>query len=211
MIGPPGTRKPIAPDDTKGMAHRGDIELVADGDHLRRVVLDGILLARTSLEIATADLKATLVPTGSSGRAESIVRVLCALAGRGVEVRLLHGGEPSAPAMQHLARRLPAGMAFRRCPRLHAKAVIVDCRAMYLGSANLTGAGLGAKGDRRRNFEWGVWTTRTSLIDAVLDRFNDLWEGRHCAECGRRQVCAAPLEEPSSRARGRLRAAGGAG
>ncbi len=47
---------------------------------------------------------------------------------------------------------------FRRCPRLHAKAVIIDCRAMYLGSANLTGAGLGAKADKRRNFEMGIWT-----------------------------------------------------
>ena len=38
---------------------------------------------------------------------------------------------------------------------------------MYLGSANLTGAGLGAKADGRRNFEMGIWTESPALIDAV--------------------------------------------
>lgn len=173
-----------------------DLELVADGAHLQRVVLDGMLKARISLEIATANFKAMSVPDGSAGNARSIVYFLRRLAEKGVEIRLLHGGTPSAAALKHLTRGLPRGMTVRRCPRVHAKAVIVDCRAMYLGSANLTGAGLGAKSDRRRNFEWGIWTTRTSLIDAVLDRFNDLWEGRQCGRCRLRDVCPVPLEEP---------------
>jgi hypothetical protein len=75
--------------------------------------------------------------------------------------------------------------------------VIVDCAAMYLGSANLTGAGLGAKADRRRNFELGVWTQSSALIDGVLESFNAIWEGRHCEGCGRRNVCPMPLEEPA--------------
>ena len=48
---------------------------------------------------------------------------------------------------------------------------------MYLGSANLTGAGLGAKGDDKRNFEIGVWTTSPSLIEAVLEQFNGVLVG----------------------------------
>ena len=67
---------------------------------------------------------------------------------------------------------------------------------LYLGSANLTGAGLGAKADRRRNFEAGIWTESTALIDGVLERLDALWEGRHCAGCLRRDVCPVPLEEP---------------
>ena len=59
-------------------------------------------------------------------------------------------------------------------------------------SANLTGAGLGAKGDGRRNFEWGIWTTSAGLIEGVLDQFNALWEGRRCDTCGRRDVCPVP-------------------
>lgn len=110
---------------------------------------------------------------------------------------MLHAGVPSAAALAELRRELPDRIRIRRCPRLHAKAVIVDCQAMYLGSANLTGAGLGAKGDRRRNFELGVWTHSSALIDSVLESFNAIWEGRHCEGCGRRNVCPVPLEEPA--------------
>lgn len=180
----------------------GEVELVADGEHLRRVVVEGMLRAEVSLDIATADFKAMLVPTpgllsrSRRNSAKSIIEHLSRLAERGVEVRLLHAGVPSGPALRELKRGVPGGITIRRCPRLHGKAVIVDAAAMYLGSANLTGAGLGAKGDTRRNFEWGVWTRSSALVDAVLQRFNALWEGRHCQGCGRKDVCPVPLEEP---------------
>jgi phosphatidylserine/phosphatidylglycerophosphate/cardiolipin synthase-like enzyme len=176
----------------------GPVELVIDADHYRRIIRDGLLKATVSIDIATADFKAMLVPDAGRGRgsAPSIVTVLRQLAGRGVEVRLLHAGTPSAPALRDLKRSLPRGMTIRRCPRLHAKAVIVDCRAMYIGSANLTGAGLGAKADGKRNIEWGVWTSASALIDGVLEQFNALWEGRQCRTCRRKDVCPVPLEEP---------------
>ena len=84
----------------------------------------------------------------------------------------------------------------RRCPRAHVKAVIPDGKCMYVGSANLTGAGMGAKSLRRRNFEAGIWTDDLSLIDPVLDMLNDIWDGQQCADCGRKQHCPEPLEEP---------------
>ena len=175
----------------------GAVQLVIDRDHFQRVVVDGILAARTSVEVMTADFKAMLVPDGRSRRrAPSIVQHLRKLADKGVEIRLLHAGTPSSAALQELKRELPENLTIRRCPRLHAKAVIVDCRAMYLGSANLTGAGLGAKADGKRNFEMGVWTESAALIDGVLEQFNALWEGRHCAGCKRKDVCPVPLEEP---------------
>jgi hypothetical protein len=68
---------------------------------------------------------------------------------------------------------------------------------MYLGSANLTGAGLGAKSDAKRNFEMGIWTDSSPLIDAVLEQFNALWEGHRCTSCRRKDVCPVPLEEPA--------------
>ena len=175
---------------------RGEAELIVDAEHFGRVVRQGILKAGSSLEVATADFKAMLVPVGGGRRAPSIVEVFRGLAARGVEIRLLHAGVPSSPALRELKHAMPRGLTIRRCPRLHAKAVIVDCAAMYLGSANLTGAGLGAKGITRRNFEMGVWTRSTELIDAVLAQFNALWEGRRCGTCGRREVCPVPLEEP---------------
>ncbi len=174
----------------------GDVQLVADGEHFRKIVREGILKAKVSLDISTADFKAMLVPEGLSRRAPSIVEVFRRLAARGVEIRLLHAGTPSSAALRELKKALPAGLTIRRCPRLHAKTVIIDSRSMYLGSANLTGAGLGAKADGRRNFELGVWTTAPSLIDGVLEGFNALWEGHRCTDCRRKDVCPVPLEEP---------------
>ena len=83
------------------------------------------------------------------------------LAARGVELRLLHAELPSRPFRAELAqhpRLVAGGLALRRCPRVHMKAVIVDGELLYLGSANWTGAGLGAKGSGRRNFELGIVT-----------------------------------------------------
>jgi phosphatidylserine/phosphatidylglycerophosphate/cardiolipin synthase-like enzyme len=178
-------------------APRGEAELVANEQHFARIVLDGICAAEVSVDIMTADLKAMLVPDRLTRRARSIVQVLRSLAQKGVEVRLLHAGVPSAPALAELKHSLPRGLTIRRCPRLHAKAIIIDAQRMYLGSANLTGAGLGAKADGRRNFELGIWTQSPPLIDSVLEHFNTLWEGQPCAGCGRRDICPVPLEEPS--------------
>lgn len=181
----------------KSLAARGEAELVVDGEHFQRIVLEGICTAKVSVDIATADFKAMLVPTGGRGRrAESIVTVLRKLADKGVEIRLLHAGVPSSAALIELKKGLPANLIIRRCPRLHAKTVVIDAQRMYLGSANLTGAGLGAKADGRRNFEWGVWTSAPAMIESVLDEFNALWMGQHCEGCKRRDVCPVPLEEP---------------
>ena len=124
------------------------------------------------------------------------MQILRNLTQNGVEIRLLHAGTPSGPALRELKKKLPSGLTIRRCPRLHAKAVIIDCGTMYLGSANLTGAGLGAKADGKRNFELGIWTESPLMIDAVLEHFNALWEGRRCSTCRRKEVCPVPLEEP---------------
>jgi phosphatidylserine/phosphatidylglycerophosphate/cardiolipin synthase-like enzyme len=188
----------MSPDDTMDLPAGacGEAEIIANAEHFDRVVRDGICTAKVSLDIATADFKAMLVPDGMTRAAPSIVDVLGRLARRGVEIRLLHAGVPSAAALRALGRGVPRGLTIRRCPRVHAKCVIVDCATMYLGSANLTGAGLGAKADNRRNFEMGVWTRSSAMIDRALDVFNAVWEAQHCRTCGRRDVCPVPLEEP---------------
>jgi len=177
-------------------AAHDETQLVIDSQHFQKIVLEGICTAKVSVDISTADFKAMLVPTGKNRRAESIVAILRKLAAKGVEIRLLHAGVPSSAALRELKKGLPENLQIRRCPRLHAKAVVIDARAMYLGSANLTGAGLGAKADGRRNFEWGIWTTSPAMIEGVLDQFNTLWQGQQCDSCKRRDVCPVPLEEP---------------
>jgi len=154
---------------------------------------------RRRLFVATADVKDLHVPQGGPGRrARSILDVLAEAASRGIDVRLLHSGVPSERALARLKKNPPGeGFVLRRCPRMHAKAVIADGRWMYAGSANLTGAGLGAKSPRRRNFESGVLTDETALIDPLADMLQAVWAGEHCADCGRRDHCPVPLEEPA--------------
>jgi len=163
------------------------------------VLGEALRCCRHRLFIATADVKDLHVPSAKrpGGRAaRSILAVFEELSRRSVEVRLLHSGVPSGPFLDRLKRSVPATLTMRRCPRAHIKAVIADGRWMYLGSANLTGAGLGAKSPRRRNFEGGIWTDEMGLIDPVVDMIDAIWEGSECGNCGRRDHCPVPLEEP---------------
>ena len=172
-------------------------DLIVDAEHFQRVVLGGIARAEVSVDISTADFKAMLTPRRPDERlAPSIVRVLADLAEKGVEVRLLHAGVPSAAALRELRPIAHRNLTIRRCPRLHAKAVVIDFRRAYIGSANLTGAGLGAKHADRRNIEWGLWTDELRLIEGVERQFNRLWEGERCTTCRLREQCPVPLEEP---------------
>ena len=177
----------------------GMTRVVLNRDHLTAVLAEALARCQHRLFLATADVKDLHVPVASrpgGGGARSIVEVFEGLARRHVEVRLLHGGVPSGPFLGRLKAHVPATLIMRRCPRAHIKAVVVDGRWMYLGSANLTGAGLGAKSRRRRNFEGGVWTDQPALIDPVLDMLDAIWEGEECRDCGRRDYCPVPLEEP---------------
>ena len=169
--------------------------LILNREHLEGVLAEALRSCRHRLFIVTANVKDLHVPAGG-GRARSIVEIFDELSDRGVEVRLLHSGVPSGPFLERLRAGVPENLTMRRCPRVHAKAVIADGRAMYLGSANLTGAGLGAKAAGRRNFEAGVWTDDVSLIDPVTDMLDGIWNGSECRECGRKEHCPEPLEEP---------------
>ena len=55
----------------------------------------------------------------------------------------------------------------REAPAAVEEAVIVDKAWVYLGNANLTGAGLGTKADGRRNFELGLCTEDFDTLDRV--------------------------------------------
>jgi phosphatidylserine/phosphatidylglycerophosphate/cardiolipin synthase-like enzyme len=76
---------------------------------------------------------------------------------------------------------------------VHCKIVVVDGAMAYLGSANWTGAGLGAKGEGRRNFELGLLSRDDLLLDDVQAFFDAIWHGRPCAHCKRRDLCPQPL------------------
>jgi phosphatidylserine/phosphatidylglycerophosphate/cardiolipin synthase-like enzyme len=100
------------------------------------------------------------------------------------------------------ARRASGRFEMRLCPRVHMKAIVVDGGFLYLGSANWTGAGLGAKGSGRRNFELGFVTDDALLLDDVQEIYDRIWRGAECKECKLRDECPAPLDGEGRRARG---------
>ena len=170
-------------------------EVILNSDHISQALERAIGRCQSRLWIATADVKDLHLPRPGK-RSVSIVHAFGELASRGVRVRVLHGGVPSGPFLEELKQGIPETLSMRRCPRMHVKAVVADGLGMYLGSANLTGAGLGAKSEKRRNFEAGIWTEDVALIDPVLDMLNSVWEGQACESCGRKEHCPVPLEEP---------------
>jgi phosphatidylserine/phosphatidylglycerophosphate/cardiolipin synthase-like enzyme len=186
------------------------LQLVAGRGHYEAVI-EAVQAARRSVWIATANLKELMVEdtrarpgrrrTLGRGRLafRSVLAVFEELAARGVELRLLHAGEPSRPFREELRRRkglLGAGSGFemRRCPRVHFKVVVIDGERVYFGSANWTGAGLGAKGEGRRNFELGVISADDTVLDETQALFDHVWRGRPCTGCKLRDVCPGPLD-----------------
>lgn len=71
--------------------------------------------------------------------------------------------------------------------------MIFDYRDTYIGSLNLTGAGIGAKGTNKRNFEAGILTDEPGILDSCTEQFDKVWRGAHCKLCQRRDVCGAPI------------------
>jgi phosphatidylserine/phosphatidylglycerophosphate/cardiolipin synthase-like enzyme len=178
------------------------VRIVRDADHYVTLVRDAITAARVSVWISTANVKEMHVeaPLGTSARARgryvSILDTFQALLRRGVEVRLLHATPPSRAFRATLERRpaLAKSLPMRACPRVHLKLIAVDGALLYLGSANFTGAGLGAKGDGKRNFEMGIVTDDDLLLDEAQERFHRIWSGRECKSCKLRGLCPAPLD-----------------
>ena len=179
------------------------MSLILDSAHYERVTL-AIARANVSVWISTANVKQLLVqaPVGTRERARGkyvpIADTFQSLADRGVQVRLLHAAQPSRPFREELARRaarlVRPGFEMRACPRVHLKMIAIDGAWLYLGSANFTGAGLGAKGDGRRNFEMGILTDDEWMLDAAQARFDVIWRGGECGACRMRRECPAPLD-----------------
>ena len=166
------------------------IKFLQDRKIYTEVIRDLVPNAERQLWIATADIKDMYVDIGGR-KMVPFLQVLASLIERGVEVRLIHAKEPG-PIFRKDFDRFPVlfeGLERVLCPRVHFKCIIIDGKIAYLGSANLTGAGMGAKGDTRHNFENGVITDVRDLVEAQMNQFDIVWRGAHCSKCGRRQYC----------------------
>ena len=174
-----------------------DYQFLQNAGVYREVILGPVLEAKRSLWIASANVKDMHVE--GARRYHSVLKDFRKLADRGVDVRVLHAGIPGERYRHSLKEAELIGAAnftMRRCPRVHFKCVLVDADWVFLGSPNLTGAGMGAKSESRRNFEAGILTRDATLREHMTRLFLDVWEGRMCEPCGRKKSCPVPLEEP---------------
>ncbi|MHC4265237.1 MAG: phospholipase D-like domain-containing protein [Planctomycetota bacterium] len=165
-------------------------EFVKDREIYEKVTIGLVPKAKKFLWLATADLKDLHVD--KNGKMVPFLEVLSDLIKKNVEIRLLHAKEPG-PLFRRDYDKYPnliAGMERILCPRVHLKSVVIDGEAAYIGSANLTGAGMGAKSSNKRNFEAGIITTEGSLIGEIMEQFDDIWRGSHCQDCKRKKYCA---------------------
>jgi phosphatidylserine/phosphatidylglycerophosphate/cardiolipin synthase-like enzyme len=167
----------------------GAVEFITDSQIYQQVIIQQVCNTKKFLLLATSDLKDLYIHKGS--QFVPFLELLAELIKNGVEVRLLHAKEPGPNFRKDFDKYpvLASRMERILCPRVHFKSIVVDGKFAYCGSANLTGAGMGAKSDSRRNFEAGFITEDKALINAILDQFDSIWMGSRCPTCNRKEFC----------------------
>ena len=169
-----------------------ETQFISNDDHYEKVI-ERIKTVKKVLWIGTADIKDLYVRDGKSMK--PLLKVLSDLTKAGVEIRLIHAKEPG-PAFREDFDKYPnliKGMERVLCPRVHFKIIVFDLKTAYIGSANLTGAGLGMKGENTRNFEAGILTSDKELVKAAIDQFDTVWMGSFCKNCRRKEFCGDPI------------------
>lgn len=168
------------------------IKYISNTQHYDEV-LARVTSVKNTLWIGTADIKDVYVKSGTS--AVPLLAVFDKLVKKNVVIRLIHAKEPG-PIFREEHERLPAlwsSMEMILCPRVHFKLMIFDMKTAYIGSANLTGAGIGMKSGQKRNFEAGILTNEPSLVDAAINQFDEVWRGKFCEKCGRKSYCGGQV------------------
>ena len=169
-----------------------ETQFISNEDHYEKVI-ERIKSVKKVLWIGTADIKDLYVRDGKSMK--PLLKVLSDLTKAGVEIRLIHAKEPG-PAFREDFDKYPnliKGMERVLCPRVHFKIIVFDLKTAYIGSANLTGAGLGMKGENTRNFEAGILTSNKELVSSAINQFDAVWMGSFCKSCRRKEFCGDPI------------------
>ena len=165
---------------------------ISNSAHYKEV-LERIKAVKHTLWIGTADSKDVYVDV--DGEVKPLLGLIAQLIHRGVEVRLIHAKEPGQNFRDDFDKFPVLFDRLERvlCPRVHFKILVFDCKEVYIGSANLTGAGLGMKATTTRNFEAGILTDDPQIVEQAMNQFDEVWMGKHCKTCRRKDVCLDPI------------------
>ena len=168
------------------------LSYISNTDHYKEV-LSRVQSIKHTLWIGTADIKDLYVEVSKDKK--PFLALIAQLIRRGVEVRLIHAKEPGPNFREDFDKYPVLYDRLERvlCPRVHFKILVFDSKEVYVGSANLTGAGIGMKGEDKRNFEAGILTDDPEIVEQVMNQFDEVWIGRHCKKCKRRDFCIDPI------------------
>ena len=168
------------------------ITYISNSNHYNEV-LSRVMQVKHSLWIGTADIKDLYIE--ENRKAIPFLGVLAKLIKKGVAVRLIHAREPG-PVFREEFDKFPIlydGLERVLCPRVHFKIMVFDGKEAYIGSANLTGAGIGMKAEGTRNFEAGILTDDPEIVEQAMNQFDEVWMGKYCKTCKRRDFCPDPI------------------
>lgn len=172
------------------------MKLLFDKEIYEKFLLEYIPQTKSYLWLVTADLKDLHIKINN--RFQPLLAILSQLISKNVEIRLLHAKEPGPRFRNHFDSfpNLITSSNFHRtlCPRQHSKIIIVDGKAAFLGSANLTGAGIGGRSEHKRNFEAGVLIEDTKSIQKLEKYVNNIFLGNECPTCQMYSSCPDPIQ-----------------
>ncbi len=172
-------------------------QLLLNREVYEELIQGRVPFAKQFLWIVTADIKDMHVQM--HGSYAPFLELLAELVSNGVAIRLIHAKEPGPRFREDFDQyqELVESDLFERilCPRVHTKAIIIDNEIAFVGSPNLTGAGMGSKHEDKRNFEAGFLFDDPGEIQKLVTWVDQLYLGEHCQTCRRRDYCPDPIDE----------------
>ena len=182
---------------TNRMLSNNEVRLIVNNNHYEEVI-QRICLAKSSIKILTGDFKRfRLKPSVEQGDnyndGTPFIKSLIEKAEKGVTVQILCS-RPSkyfAEELENYYQEMESSDNFEYvyCIRNHAKVIIVDDELAYVGSANVTPAGLGQGIISPGNFEAGILTNTPELVASIRDFFAMVWDANSCKGCHRADQC----------------------
>ncbi len=168
------------------------IKYISNAEHYTNV-LANCKNVKHSLWIGTADIKDAYIE--DKGEKMPFLKLMAQLIRKGVEIRLIHAKEPGPNFREDFDKYPVLYDRLERvlCPQVHFKLIVFDCKEVYIGSANFTGEGIGMKAETTRNFEAGILTDEPEIVEQAMNQFDDVWIGKHCKKCKRREFCSDPI------------------
>ena len=159
------------------------IKYIADSEHYEDIFAR-MCQVRKCLKIASANLKNFTVYLDDNAPIQ-FCDFLLILLRRGVRIQIVcmqpfsfyRWVQDNLPEL--LEER---GLEIRQNDHVHMKVFIFDDECAYIGSANLTGAAIGKRSSRQRNYEAGVLAQNNDIFESASKHFNKVWKADETIE-----------------------------